>query len=296
MEALTLRHRGGNGSPFAEAADDGIKADLPQFEGVAECRDATAGSGGTRCTLLDLASSGRKFELAIYCRDGGEAGHARPAEPLIVFCHGFGASRNEYTWVARDLVPKGYVVAILSLLNSYRVSIDLKTWYDSIIEAADCGISLGDGRNGKASCRIDPNRVGVAGHSMGGAAVIAAASRDRRFRAVVSISPPYFGRIWGDEVIDAARKLEAPTQIIVGSEDRLTPPKAAEAIYRAIGAEKDLSIIEGASHLTFTDHGNGKRDLGAHKMAAWFDLWLKGGGSRRQSPLRSADENGIPAR
>lgn len=281
MEALNLRHRGGNGSSFPEAADDGGKNDRPEVECAVKSHDATAGSLGICCARLDLASSGRKFKLAIYCSDGGEEGAKRAAEPLIVFCHGFGASGNKYKWVARDLVPKGYVVAILSLLNSHRVSIDLRTWYDSIIEAADCGISWGDGRNRKSCCRIDPKKVGAAGHSMGGAAAIAAASRDRRFRAVVSISPPYFGRVWGEEVIESARTLEAPTQIIVGSEDRLTPPIAAEAIYRAVKAEKELSIIEGASHLTFTDHGNGKRDLGAHKMAAWFDLWLKGGGGRR---------------
>lgn len=233
-----------------------------------------------------LAPFGRKFEVAIYFRAGGEAGLGRPAEPLVVFCHGFGASHHEYTWVAKDLVPRGYVVAILSLLNSYRISIDLEAWYDSIIEAADCVISWGDRGNGKALCGIDADSVGVAGHSMGGAAAIAAASRDRRFRAVVSISPPYFGRVWGREVIEAARRLEAPTQIIVGSEDRLTPPKAAEAIYRAIKAEKELSVIDGANHLTFTDHGNGQRDLGAHKMVAWFDLWLKGAEGNRHSISR----------
>ena len=162
----------------------------------------------------------------------------RPGEtyPLVVFCHGFGANYGVYTWLPEWMVPKGYVIAMIGLPDMLKFSIDLGVWQGAVTAAIDFALSENLRNNSAIYGMIDPTRVGAYGHSMGGATMFLATAHDRRIKATVSCSPPYFGTIWGEEVIGAARKVNVPMMVIVSNSDKITPPRGASTLYDAIDA------------------------------------------------------------
>lgn len=104
------------------------------------------------------------------------------AAPAIVFLPGRVAPESQYESYARALASRGFVVAV-------------RGWYGPFLtdqELAEDASRLA--RWLIESGLADPQRIGVAGHSMGAKNAIWAALDDRRFRAVVALDPDDNGR------------------------------------------------------------------------------------------------------
>ena len=96
------------------------------------------------------------------------------------------------------------------------------------------------------TCRVDPDRVYVTGHSMGGrGALYAAYKMPERFAAVISLAPI-------SPITDWARKLASvPLWLFHGPNDQFTPLKEVEELVRAIeaaGGHPQFTSLPGRDH------------------------------------------------
>jgi predicted dienelactone hydrolase len=184
--------------------------------------------------------------------------------PLIVFSHGAGGNGSVYAWFGEYLAAHGYIVAMVyhyraNTYDSSALYVRNRIWQRPRDISLDISHLLEDKKWGP---RIDPDRIGVAGHSQGGFTALwiggadvnpdlflayqrgwknnemvpayvreqmsidakpALGVRDKRVKAVFSMAP---GDIQGFGM-DAAglRRAAVPAYIIVGAGDTTTPPR-----------------------------------------------------------------------
>ena len=138
---------------------------------------------------------------------------------------------------------------------------------------------------------VDPDRLAVAGHSLGGWAAVQAAAADQRLRAAVSISAPAelrfasgdsgelereFTRFLAVTPAELRRQAEASTWLrpadvvgaiaprpllgVHGSADEWIPPSASRLLHERAGQPSRYVEIDGANH-AFAWHRAALRDL-----------------------------------
>lgn len=186
------------------------------------------------------------------------------AQGLVVFVHGSGSSRhsprNQY--VARELNRRGFATLLFDLLTAGEDR-DPAMRFDIGMLARRLDAAL-DWSRDDAELRGLP--LGLFGASTGAAvALVVAAARPREVRAVTSRG--------GRPDLAGARSLalvRAPSLLIVGSADTqvLELNRAARA---AIGANAELAIVPGATHL-FEEPGTLER--AAALASDWFQTHL----------------------
>jgi pimeloyl-ACP methyl ester carboxylesterase len=184
------------------------------------------------------------------------------AKGLVIFAHGSGSSR---------LSPRNNFVAdVLNKHNIATLLTDLLTPLEDELYERRFNIDLLGNRlmkitewcSEQTDLRILP--VGYFGASTGAAAALqAAALLDTGIKAVVSRG----GR---PDLSKAIASVEAPTLLIVGSLDTHVIELNKQA-YDKLKCEKQLEIIEGASHL-FEEPGT--LDKVAALAADWFNRYL----------------------
>jgi len=133
------------------------------------------------------AERGRSMGLVVLYPVEGEV-ESSSARPLIVFNHGFLLSASGYRSYGEHLARHGFVVALPTLPTSFltvhhvRLAEDLRFVLDYLIDSAeDPGHPLFG--------RIDPERVGASGHSLGGKLSLLEAVTDGRVRAIGVLDP-----------------------------------------------------------------------------------------------------------
>jgi dienelactone hydrolase len=84
-------------------------------------------------------------------------------------------------------------------------------------------------------------RVGLVGHSFGGAVVVRAAAADQAVAAVVTLAAQGYGT-------QAAAALGRPVLLIHGLEDPILPPSCSVDLARRVGSSARLRLHEGAGH------------------------------------------------
>jgi uncharacterized protein len=138
---------------------------------------------------------------------------------------------------------------------------------------------------------VDPDRLAVAGHSLGGWAAVQAAATDQRLRAVVSIAAPAelsfaaadpaeldrtFTRLLATTATELRKQAEAstwlrpadvveaiaprPLLVVHGSADEWIPADASRLLYERAGQPRRYAEIDGANH-AFAWHRAMLRDL-----------------------------------
>ncbi len=189
------------------------------------------------------------------------------ARGLVIFAHGSGSSRfsARNRQVAEFLDRQGFATLLLDLLTSQEEAIDARTReYRFDIERLGPRVSAAaDWAGHQAGLRDLP--VGCFGASTGAAAaLIAAAERPQRIRAVVSRG----GR--PDLAGDALARVKAPTLLIVGGDDEPVIELNRDAM-RQMRAHVELAIVPGATHL-FEEPGTLEQ---VERLAAdWFTRYL----------------------
>lgn len=171
--------------------------------------------------------------------------------PVVIFAHGLAAWKELYTWVVDSLVKQGYVTLLFTVPNILRIR--PHQWSHGFKNAID--YILGEKT---LSRRVDFERIGAMGHSMGGLGALIAASEDPRIKCVEGLAP-------GVLPIFLKRHKEAlsvllPVQVQIGSEDKIVHPEHVKAFYDHLISEKKSFIqIPGGNHIQFTDK---KEDYG----------------------------------
>lgn len=185
--------------------------------------------------------------------------------PAIAFGHGWLQPPRRYLGLLRHLASWGFVVVAPSTQQgpfaSHRMfESDLRTALDVAV-----GTRLGDG-----AISVDEQRLGAAGHAMGGGSAVLAAAADERIRGVATLAaatthPP---------APEAATRVRAPGLHLTADNDLLAPAVAnAQPIAASWGGPVQLRTIKKASHLGFTE--------GRH----WTELVLHGKAEYRTQRL-----------
>ncbi|MFD7653045.1 dienelactone hydrolase family protein [Actinosynnema sp. NPDC059797] len=180
--------------------------------------------------------------------------------PAVAFAHGWLQPVERYRALLRHLASWGFVAAAPGtqrgpLMSARLLAGNLRTTLDVCT-----GVRLGEG-----DISVDPERLAVAGHSMGGGAAVLAAADDERVRAVVTFAASETR----PSALDAARRVSVPGLHVAAGADRIAPPVGhAEAIAEAWQGPVQLRTLPKASHLGFAE--------GRH----WSELLLDGKGER----------------
>jgi len=175
--------------------------------------------------------------------------------PLIVFGHGFQIGPAPYDRLCEKWASAGYVVASPSfpLTDQNRAGQYLDE-YDMIHQPADMSFLItqllavsqsGAGADPLAG-RVDPTRVGVAGHSDGATSALAVgyypATTDPRVKAVVALSADPFPTL--DTATGTATLLD-----VHGDADSITPFENGQKVMDQIKVHRFFLVLHGADHL-----------------------------------------------
>ena len=189
--------------------------------------------------------------------------------PLVMFSHGAGGNASGYVWFGEFMASHGYLVAMVYhyRANTYDTSalyLRSRLWQRPRDISLDLSQLLQDKNWGP---HIDPNQIGVAGHSqggftslwLGGAAVNpdlflafqrgwknnkmvptylrdqmlpdaepARDLRDERVNAAFAMAPGDLPGFGMDEA--GLRQMKIPTYLIVGASDTTTPPRGQRRV------------------------------------------------------------------
>ncbi|CAN5600924.1 hypothetical protein BH10ACT3_BH10ACT3_11610 [soil metagenome] len=190
--------------------------------------------------------------------------------PLVIYSHGSGGLRYVASWFTETLASHGFVVVAVDHtgntaldsvggtdtpedVNAYNRVVDVQFLTTQILEqSADAGGPLGG--------TIDPERIGVTGHSFGGCTALADASgfsndqgiiaADDRVTAV-AVMAPYSDLVSDDEL----ESIDVPTMLVSGTLDTTTPiePETTRPWELIPGRPLVRVDVEGAGHQSFTD-------------------------------------------
>jgi len=252
--------------------------------------------------------------------------------PVVIMRAGLAALTTDYTTLAEDLASHGYVVvgfdapfrSFVVVFPDGRVitrapqnNADLlggaeqEQLANKLLQAwsADMGFALdqlqrlnASDPSGRFLGRLDMQRVGVFGHSLGGATALQFCHDDSRCKAGIDVDGAPLGSVVADGVTQPFMFLLSDHR---GESDAGQPAAIRRAganihsIYDRLPNDRRLMImIRGASHYLFSDNGamlksplvmrglrtvsvvrlDGRRQvaLTAHYISAFFDVYLKG--------------------
>ncbi|MBV8809201.1 MAG: hypothetical protein JO033_11050 [Acidobacteriaceae bacterium] len=245
------------------------------------------------------------------------------SHPVILMRAGLAALTTDYTTLAEDLASHGYVVVGLDapyrsfvvVLHDGTViprapqnnaeflsGVDQEKLAIKLVQAWSADMSFVLDRlellnssdpSGKFQGRLDMRRVGVFGHSLGGATALQFCHNDSRCKAGIDVDGAPLGSVVTEGVTQPFMFLLSDHSREPDAETR--PVKAnIRSIYDHLRSDRRLEIvIRGANHFGFRDenplpmrvmHGlgivrlDGRRQLAltAHYIDTFFDVYLKG--------------------
>ncbi|MDH6579819.1 alpha/beta hydrolase [Kitasatospora sp. MAP5-34] len=235
----------------------------------------------------------------------------RPAPgrfPLVLLSPGYTMPRSTLTSLAEDLASHGYVVALVN--HTYEDSgttfpdgrtLTCGTFCDHLpdgwpqvnqIRATDISFVI-DQLTGHHSPwhyahMIDPQRIGMAGHSVGGSSAASAMAADQRVRAGVDMDGTF-------DIPIPATGLDHRPFLLLGTQSGHAPGEDAswDSAWANLDGWKRWLTVSGTDHVSFTDltvlaselniplpgatlPGQRAAELTRSYVAAFFDLQLKG--------------------
>lgn len=203
----------------------------------------------------------------------------RAKKPAVAICHGYPGDTKNMD-LAEDIALNG-VVALVFYYQGAWGSAGKYSLTKLETGARDAVAFL------RGLPFVDPDRVGLVSHSMGALPLTKTMSLDATIKTGVLMAPASDmknmvseeiakrlasfteGKLAGatektllkdlNEVakstnpVELVAKIKAPTMIIVGSKDTVTPPEACKRVYDAAKEPKKWILIEGADH-GFSEH------------------------------------------
>jgi dienelactone hydrolase len=191
--------------------------------------------------------------------------------PLIMFSHGFGSSGQDYADLLRAIASAGYVVAAPDFpVTSEGVPGGPERGVDAPdAQPADVRFVIDQLLADPLAVRIDPRRIGAAGHSMGAGITMGVAfntcCRDERIGAgvLMAVDPPTLYH--GDYFVPPA----APVLVIHGDRDESLPYAGGRRAYETAGPPKFFLTVLGG------DHSSAASNVVMAATVDFFDTYLK---------------------
>jgi dienelactone hydrolase len=163
--------------------------------------------------------------------------------PAVVLVHGSDGPVARYRSVARELAEAGFHVFLPHYFDRTghgrasgpAIARGLPAWTATVQDTVSYAAAQAD---------VDPERIGVLGLSLGGGIALAAASRDTRVKALVTVA----GFVPG--TMDPAAPLP-PTLILHGEKDRVVPVRTARQLQLFLaekGTPREAKIYPDEGH------------------------------------------------
>lgn len=225
--------------------------------------------------------------------------------PLILFSHGFGGCAQQSASLTRALADAGYAVFAPNhrdegcerYLRNMRAALGAGALQPEqpFTQPAAWGPMTELGRRDDMEAlldhvltqsstkdAVDPGRVGLMGHSLGGYTALALGGawpnwRDPRFKAVLALSPyvtPFLTK-------DVLGEIGVPVMYQTGTRDIAIAPALTRGGFAKTPKPKYLLVLEGAAHFAWTELHRAYQETIAAYATAFFDRELR----KRPAPL-----------
>lgn len=218
------------------------------------------GLGHTSLTFIDATRNNRSIPCEVYypaLSAGDNIAALDPAflalsgYPAIAVGHGFVIGAANYDLIAEQLIPFGFVVALVNTEagfapNHQEFGLDLAFVTHALQQESQNSTSI-------LYNIVNQEREAIIGHSMGGGAAWLAAASDPLIDAVVGLAPAETN----PSAIGAATSVNCNSLIFSGSEDAVTPPADNhQPIFDGTNGCKTFVSLTGGSHCGFIDSGS----------------------------------------
>ncbi|MFN8074636.1 MAG: alpha/beta hydrolase [Kineosporiaceae bacterium] len=152
---------------------------------------------------------------------------------------GFTAGQSSVAWLGPRLASQGFVVFTIDTLSRY----DQPAQRGDQLRAALRYLTT----SSSVRTRVDPLRLAVMGHSMGGGGTLEAAKADTTLKALVALTPWNLDKTWPE--------VSTPALIVGAQSDTIASPAAhAVPFYTGLPSSLPKAYVElrGASHFAPT--------------------------------------------
>jgi alpha-beta hydrolase superfamily lysophospholipase len=218
---------------------------------------------------------GRALETVVRLPDTA----AGPA-PLIVFGHGFYGHPRKFGKLLGAWADAGFVVAApaFPLTND---TVEKPVFDDVVNQPRDVRFVVDELlRTDEVGPRVDPERLAVAGFSLGAVTALAVGfnsdHRDARVRAVVSLAGCFWPELGGSYEMTATALL-----VVHGTADGVVSYASGEEIYRVARSPKALVTLEDGLHEQLFEDEAGPDAGAVDTTTAFWRLFLNGDAGAR---------------
>ena len=217
------------------------------------------GLGHTTLTFVDATRNNRSIPCEVYypaLSAGDNIAALDPAflalsgYPAIAVGHGFVIGAANYSLIAEQLIPFGFIVALVNTETGFAPShenfgLDLAFVTHALQQESLNSTSI-------LHNVVHQEREAIIGHSMGGGAAWLAAASDPLIDAIVGLAPAETN----PSAIAAASSVNCNSLVFSGSEDAVTPPADNhQPIFDGTNGCKTFVSLTGGSHCGFIDSG-----------------------------------------
>ncbi|HHT7224465.1 TPA: alpha/beta hydrolase family protein [Bacillus cereus] len=224
--------------------------------------------------------------------------------PILLFSHGFNGFRNQNTFQVEELASQGYIVLSIDHTfdaaatvfpggrTAYVQPINLTDEGDSHIKLWEEDVSFvlnqieklnENDETGFFTGRLDTSRIGMFGHSYGGATAAQILAKDSRVKAAINMDGTLYGEILPESGIGK------PFLLMNAEEpDEADPFEVRERYGRGLAGGGMSMVIPHTDHTSFTDlhlfspllQSPGENPKEVHRIInefslAFFDQYVK---------------------
>ncbi|KAF4210833.1 hypothetical protein CNMCM5878_003774 [Aspergillus fumigatiaffinis] len=191
-----------------------------------------------------------------------------PKYPLVLFSPGLGNTRLLHSAMAQQLSSTGYIVVTIdhpydagivtfpdnTTILAANITTDTQIVDDLNIRVRDVSFVLNQLRRPSIisklirgrTCGLDTSKVGIYGHSLGGATAAEAMLSDSRLKGGINIDGTFFGSVIN-------RGLDKPFMIMGHEGKNLTTDATWGALWPKLKGIRRRFMLNGSTHGTFTD-------------------------------------------
>ena len=217
--------------------------------------------------------------------------------PLVVFATGFGRTATSYAPLYDHWVRAGYVVAAPTFPLSREDAPGGTSPVDLLSQPGDLRFVLervlaeNERRGSELEGLVDPERVGLAGKSMGGITALLVGfdpdEREPRFRAVIAMTGLAMETVRFD-------RFATPLLLVHGDEDDVVPVKRSIDAYAAARPPKHFVTLLGQDHISPFDGGDQPASRVVRATTIDFlDAYVRGRRRARRRLTRDGEVAGV---